>query len=112
MPETAFCKAIYHLVNRLQEELADQAKIDARFFNVLSRIRQKDQSIYDSSAQIYPESESESKDGEEGDHNSRVASRKAHLKDVLAKQVWRSCLRSLFHSSPRVHLWQSPAESC
>ena len=76
------------MVPRLQEELADQAKIDARFFNVLSRIRQKDQSIYDSSAQIYPESESE--DGEEGDHSSRAASRKAHLKDVLARQVCAS----------------------
>ena len=97
------------MVTRLQEELADQAKIDARFFNVLSRIRQKDKSIYDSSAQIYPESESEN--GQEGGHSSRAASRKAHLKDVLAKQVWRFYLSSLLHSSPCVHLWQAPGEA-
>ena len=109
MPEIAYCKAINHLVTRLQEELAEQAKVDARFFNVLSRIRQKDKSIYDSSAQIYPESESE--DGEEGPHSSRAASRKAHLKDVLAKQVWRSCLRSSLHSGPRLYLRQSPEEA-
>lgn len=85
------------VVTKLQEELAEQAKIDTRFVNVLSKIRQKDKSIYDSKVQIYPGSESE--DGEDKDHSSRAASRKAHLKDVLAKQVRHLLLLLLCHSS-------------
>ena len=85
-PTMAYCGS-ESVVARLQEELAEQVKMDARFLNVLSKIRRKDKSIYDSKAQIYLESESE--DGKDEDHSSRAASRKAHLKDVLAKQVWR-----------------------
>ncbi len=72
----------------VQDELAEQAGIDKRFLDVLSKIRQKDQSIYDSTAQLYPESESDS-ESEDGALGKAQRSGKARLKDVLAKQVGR-----------------------
>lgn len=70
--------------------MAEQG-IDKRFLDVLSKIRQKDQSIYDSAAQLYPESESDPEivDGAVG---KIQRSEKARLKDVLAKQVGRSTI--------------------
>ena len=83
---TATVKDIQILPPWLQDELAEQAGIDQRFLNVLSKIRQKDQSIYDSTAQLYPESESDPEEGD-GTRGEAQPSSKARLKDVLAKQV-------------------------
>lgn len=75
--------------------MAEQAGIDKRFLNVLSKIRQKDQSIYDSTAQLYPESESDL-EGENETQGRPQPSGKARLKDVLAKQV--GCLATVYLS--------------
>ena len=101
LPSPCLCCEFLTNVSWLQDEMADQAGIDKRFLNVLSKIRQKDQSIYDSTAQLYPESES---DPESEDRTQGVAQRsgEARLKDVLAKQVGPlttiqySCKRSLY----------------
>lgn len=66
--------------------MAEQARFDKHFLNVLSKIRQKDQSVYDSTAQLYPEPESDPI-SEDGPPDRTKPLQKARLKDVLAKQV-------------------------
>ena len=66
--------------------MAEQARFDKHFLKVLSKIRQKDQSVYDSTAQLYPEPESDP-ESENGPPDRTKPLQKARLKDVLAKQV-------------------------
>lgn len=77
--------------------MADQEE-QRRFLSVLSRIKQRDESIYRPDTQIYTDEEDDDEDDGEEDGRPRSSGqqRPARLKDVLARQV-RIQLHALKH---------------
>ena len=74
----------------LQEADLEDQEEQRRFLSVLSRIKQRDESIYRPDTHLYPDDEDDGQDDdEEADVQPRRSrqQRPARLKDVLARQV-------------------------
>ena len=74
-----------------EAQLADQEE-QRRFLSVLSRIKQRDEAIYQPDTQLYSAGEDEDEEEDEGGDGERQPrrarqQRPARLKDVLARQV-------------------------